>query len=198
MSAGCCGSTPSRAWATTTRAPAATRRPTPFGGGAAGIAISMAPNGVVGPGRAGHHNQRRTPQVVNIAFAPSLMWNARFSATRTIRSTCQRAFACRSSSAAPRSGDRGRLASTARSSILPSPPPCSPFRATFPPPSRRGGGPRRRSTRRPTTRASTTRNTWCRRAWSPTPCRPPSPVPTAARPTRSTAATRSAPRCSTA
>lgn len=44
------------------------------------IAIGVDNNGVVGPNRAGSHNQRRSPLVVNTAFYPKLMWNARFAA----------------------------------------------------------------------------------------------------------------------
>lgn len=46
------------------------------------IAIGIQSNRVVGPGRAGPRNQRRTPTVVNTAFYPKLMWNGRF-ATRS-------------------------------------------------------------------------------------------------------------------
>lgn len=42
------------------------------------IAIGIDNNGVVGPGRTGPRNQRRTPILTNIAFAPALMWNSRF------------------------------------------------------------------------------------------------------------------------
>jgi len=44
------------------------------------IAIGVQSNRVVGPGRTGPRNQRRTPTVVNAAFYPALMWNGRFSA----------------------------------------------------------------------------------------------------------------------
>lgn len=44
------------------------------------IAIGVQNNRVVGPGREGPRNQRRTPTVVNTAFYPALMWNGRFSA----------------------------------------------------------------------------------------------------------------------
>jgi cytochrome c peroxidase len=44
------------------------------------IAIGVQSNRVVGPGRMGPRNQRRTPTVVNTAFYPALMWNGRFSA----------------------------------------------------------------------------------------------------------------------
>lgn len=44
------------------------------------IAIGVQNNGLVGPGRQGPRNQRRTPTVVNTAFYPALMWNGRFSA----------------------------------------------------------------------------------------------------------------------
>jgi cytochrome c peroxidase len=44
------------------------------------IAIGIDNNGVVGPGRTGPRNQRRTPMAINTAFYPTLMWNSRFSA----------------------------------------------------------------------------------------------------------------------
>jgi cytochrome c peroxidase len=44
------------------------------------IAIGVQSNGVVGPGRLGPRNQRRSPFVINTAFFPALMWNGRFSA----------------------------------------------------------------------------------------------------------------------
>jgi cytochrome c peroxidase len=44
------------------------------------IAIGIDNNGVVGPGRRGPRNQRRSPMVVNTAFYPTLMWNSRFRA----------------------------------------------------------------------------------------------------------------------
>lgn len=44
------------------------------------IAIGVQSNRIVGPGREGPRNQRRTPTVVNTAFYPALMWNGRFSA----------------------------------------------------------------------------------------------------------------------
>jgi len=44
------------------------------------IAIGVQSNRIVGSGRAGPRNQRRTPMVVNTAFYPALMWNGRFSA----------------------------------------------------------------------------------------------------------------------
>jgi len=44
------------------------------------IAIGVQSNRVVGPGREGPRNQRRTPSVVNTVFYPALMWNGRFSA----------------------------------------------------------------------------------------------------------------------
>jgi len=44
------------------------------------IAIGIQNNNLVGPGRAGPRNQRRTPSVINTAFYPSLMWNSRFTA----------------------------------------------------------------------------------------------------------------------
>jgi cytochrome c peroxidase len=42
------------------------------------IAIGIDNNGVVGAGRAGPRNQRRTPMVANTAFFPNLMCNSRF------------------------------------------------------------------------------------------------------------------------
>lgn len=42
------------------------------------IAIGIDNNGIVGPGRNGPRNQRRTPVITNIAFYPTLMWNSRF------------------------------------------------------------------------------------------------------------------------
>ena len=42
------------------------------------IAIGIENNGVVGSGRVGPRNQRRTPMVINTAFFPNLMWNSRF------------------------------------------------------------------------------------------------------------------------
>ena len=42
------------------------------------IAIGIQNNNIVGPGRSGPRNQRRTPTVANAAFYPSLMWNGRF------------------------------------------------------------------------------------------------------------------------
>jgi cytochrome c peroxidase len=44
------------------------------------IAIGIDNNGVVGPGRTGPRNQRRTPMMINTAFYPTLMWNSRFRA----------------------------------------------------------------------------------------------------------------------
>ena len=44
------------------------------------IAIGIDNNGIVGPGRAGPRNQRRSPMVINTAFYPTLMWNSRFNA----------------------------------------------------------------------------------------------------------------------
>lgn len=44
------------------------------------IAIGIDNNGVVGPGRTGPRNQRRTPMAINSAFYPRLMWNSRFHA----------------------------------------------------------------------------------------------------------------------
>src|SRR5262245_61325418 len=42
------------------------------------IAIGVDNNLIVGPGRAGPRNQRRTPMMINTAFYPTLMWNSRF------------------------------------------------------------------------------------------------------------------------
>lgn len=47
------------------------------------IAIGIDNNGIVGPGRTGPRNQRRTPMVINSAFFPNLMWNSRFRALST-------------------------------------------------------------------------------------------------------------------
>jgi cytochrome c peroxidase len=44
------------------------------------IAIGIDNNLVVGPGRMGPRNQRRSPSVINSAFYPTLMWNSRFNA----------------------------------------------------------------------------------------------------------------------
>jgi cytochrome c peroxidase len=44
------------------------------------IAIGVDNNGIVGPGRTGPRNQRRSPMVINNAFYPTLMWNSRFNA----------------------------------------------------------------------------------------------------------------------
>jgi cytochrome c peroxidase len=49
-------------------------------GDAESIAIGIQNNGIVGPGRAGPRNQRRSPTIVNSAFYPTLMWNSRFRA----------------------------------------------------------------------------------------------------------------------
>jgi len=45
------------------------------------IAIGVQNNGVVGPGRRGPRNQRRSPMVLNSGFYPNLMWNGRFRST---------------------------------------------------------------------------------------------------------------------
>lgn len=42
------------------------------------MAIGLQNNNIVGPGRKGPRNQRRTPTVVNNALYPRLMWNNRF------------------------------------------------------------------------------------------------------------------------
>jgi cytochrome c peroxidase len=52
--------------------------PTSGFGDTQSIAIGIDNNGIVGGGRAGPRNQRRTPTVVNTAFFPNLMWNSRF------------------------------------------------------------------------------------------------------------------------
>src|SRR5688500_1171698 len=44
------------------------------------IAIGIDNNLVVGPGRTGPRNQRRSPMVINTAFYPALMWDSRFHA----------------------------------------------------------------------------------------------------------------------
>ena len=44
------------------------------------MAIGINNNRVVGPGRSGPRNQRRSPMVINAAFYPALMWNSRFHA----------------------------------------------------------------------------------------------------------------------
>lgn len=44
------------------------------------IAIGIDNNNIVGPGRTGPRNQRRTPHLLNAAFYPTLMWNSRFAA----------------------------------------------------------------------------------------------------------------------
>ena len=44
------------------------------------MAIGIDNNRVVGPGRTGPRNQRRSPMVINAAFYPALMWNSRFHA----------------------------------------------------------------------------------------------------------------------
>ena len=46
------------------------------------IAIGIENNGIVGPDRAGPRNQRRTPQLLNAAYFPRLMWNSRFAARK--------------------------------------------------------------------------------------------------------------------
>ena len=42
------------------------------------VAIGVQSNRVVGPGRLGPRNRRRSPMVLNSAFYPKLMWNGRF------------------------------------------------------------------------------------------------------------------------
>ena len=43
------------------------------------MAIGVQNNNIVGPGRVGPRNQRRTPLVINTALYPGMMWNSRFS-----------------------------------------------------------------------------------------------------------------------
>src|SRR5687768_9348786 len=45
------------------------------------IAIGIDNNGIVGPGRTGPRNQRRSPMVITTVFYPTLMWNSRFGAS---------------------------------------------------------------------------------------------------------------------
>jgi cytochrome c peroxidase len=54
--------------------------PTNGFGDAQSIAIGIDNNRIVGPGRTGPRNMRRAPMVLNTAFFPTLMWNARFTA----------------------------------------------------------------------------------------------------------------------
>jgi cytochrome c peroxidase len=54
--------------------------PTHGFGDAQPIAIGIENNRIVGPGRKGPRNQRRSPMVINTAFYPTLMWNSRFHA----------------------------------------------------------------------------------------------------------------------
>ena len=54
--------------------------PTNGFGDSQSIAIGIDNNGIVGPGRAGPRNIRRSPSVINTAFFPNLMWNSRFAA----------------------------------------------------------------------------------------------------------------------
>src|SRR5262249_26236601 len=44
------------------------------------IAIGIDNNRIVGAGRSGPRNQRRTPTAMNTVFYPTLMWNSRFAA----------------------------------------------------------------------------------------------------------------------
>ena len=53
--------------------------PTAGFGDTQSIAIGIENNNIVGPGRRGPRNQRRTPLAINSAFYPKLMWNGRFS-----------------------------------------------------------------------------------------------------------------------
>jgi cytochrome c peroxidase len=55
--------------------------PTAGFGDTQSIAIGIDNNRVVGPGRRGPRNQRRTPMILNAAFHPTLMWNSRVRAT---------------------------------------------------------------------------------------------------------------------
>jgi len=43
------------------------------------ISIGDENNGIVGPGRKGPRNQRRSLKVINSALNPNLIWNSRFS-----------------------------------------------------------------------------------------------------------------------
>jgi cytochrome c peroxidase len=52
--------------------------PTSGFGDTQSIAIGIENNLIVGPGRRGPRNQRRTPMAINTAFFPTLMWNSRF------------------------------------------------------------------------------------------------------------------------
>ena len=52
--------------------------PTNGFGDAQPMAIGIENNRIVGPGRTGPRNQRRSPMVINTAFYPTLMWNSRF------------------------------------------------------------------------------------------------------------------------
>ncbi len=54
--------------------------PTAGFGDTQSIAIGIDNNGLVGPGRAGPRNMRRSPMIINSAFFPTLMWNSRFRA----------------------------------------------------------------------------------------------------------------------
>lgn len=54
--------------------------PTAGFGDTQSIAIGIQNNNVVGPGRRGPRNQRRSPILLNAGFFPALMWNGRFSA----------------------------------------------------------------------------------------------------------------------
>ena len=54
--------------------------PTAGFGDTQSIAIGIDNNGIVGPGREGPRNLRRSPMVINTAFFPTLMWNSRFRA----------------------------------------------------------------------------------------------------------------------
>ena len=54
--------------------------PTSGFGDTQSMAIGIDNNGIVGPGRTGPRNQRRTPMAINTAFYPTLMWNSRFNA----------------------------------------------------------------------------------------------------------------------
>jgi cytochrome c peroxidase len=54
--------------------------PTAGFGDTQSIAIGIENNGIVGPHRLGPRNMRRSPIIINSAFYPHLMWNARFNA----------------------------------------------------------------------------------------------------------------------
>ena len=94
------------------------------------IAIGIDNNGIVGPGRTGPRNQRRSPMVINAVFYPTLMWNSRFNARSVTRSITvpvssfptRKGCHCRTSRTCSRRRRSSRRPSASRS-------PVSPFRA---------------------------------------------------------------------